>query len=149
MNLFRILFLFFLTVPIFEIYLLLKIGGVIGVIPTVILVVGTATLGAALLRSQGLSTLRRLQETLSRNEIPAREIVEGPLLLVGGALLLTPGFITDAMGFYLLIPATRKRVVNYLLQHQFKVRTFTTGPGSRDANSKHGTTIEGDFKRED
>ena len=149
MNLFRILVLFFLTVPIFEIYLLLKIGGLIGVIPTVTLVVTTAMLGAAMLRNQGLSTLQRLQDALSRNEIPAREIVEGPLLLVGGALLLTPGFITDAMGFYLLIPSTRNRFVNYLLDRQFRFGGLGNGPEVQRDDTDRGTTIEGNFKRED
>ena len=141
--------MFFLTVPVFEIYLLLKIGGLIGVIPTVTLVVTTAMLGAAMLRNQGLSTLKRLQDALSRNEIPAREIVEGPLLLVGGALLLTPGFITDAMGFYLLIPSTRSRFVGYILKRQFRSSGLGNGPEVRRADTNQGTTIEGDFKRED
>jgi UPF0716 protein FxsA len=149
MHLFRILVLFFLTVPILEIYLLLRIGGIIGVLPTVILVVATAVLGAAMLRSQSLSTFRRLQDALSRQEIPAQEIVEGPLLLVGGALLLTPGFITDAMGFYLLIPGTRKRFVRYLLDNHFRITGIHGQAGDRDSHSGGGTTIEGDYTRED
>ncbi|MGH8547148.1 MAG: FxsA family protein [Methylococcales bacterium] len=149
MNFFKILLLFFLTVPIIEIYLLLKIGGIIGVLPTVILVVATALLGAAMLRHQGLSTLRRLQDTLARREIPAQEIVEGPLLLLGGALLLTPGVFTDAMGLYLLIPFTRKRFVKYLLVHHFNVSDLQSGTNARYQNSHQRTTIEGDFKRED
>ncbi|MGH8559473.1 MAG: FxsA family protein [Methylococcales bacterium] len=149
MNPFRILLLFFLTVPIIEIYLLLKIGGIIGVLPTVILVASTAMLGATLLRSQGLSTLKRLQDTLSRREIPSREIVEGPLLLLGGALLLTPGFFTDVMGLYLLIPYTRKRFVKYLFDRHFIVSGLQAGANSGQSNPDHGVTIEGDFKRDE
>ncbi|MGR9106658.1 MAG: FxsA family protein [Gammaproteobacteria bacterium] len=149
MSLYRTLFLFFLIVPIIEIYLLLRIGSLIGALPTVILVVGTAVLGATMLKSQGLNTLRRLQDTLARQEIPAQEIVEGPLLLIGGALLLTPGFMTDAMGFYLLIPSTRKRVVNYLLANHFIIGGISSRANRRSAKSPHGTTIEGDYTRED
>lgn len=149
MNLFRILFLFFLTVPIVEIYLLLKIGGIIGILPTVILVVTTAMLGAMMLRNQGLSTMQRLQDMLSRGEIPAQEIIEGPLLLVGGALLLTPGFFTDAMGFALLVPITRKRFVQYLLENHFSASGIRAGMKVHNAHSHEGTTIEGDFKKDD
>lgn len=149
MNLFRILFLFFLTVPIVEIYVLLKIGGIIGIFPTVVLVVTTAMLGATMLRNQGLSTMQRLQDMLSRGEIPAQEIVEGPLLLVGGALLLTPGFFTDAMGFYLLIPYTRKRFVKYLLENHFNASKIQSGSTVHYSNSHQGTTIDGDFKKDE
>jgi UPF0716 protein FxsA len=150
MNIFKVVFLFFLTVPIVEIYLLLKIGGAIGFLPTVTLVVVTATVGVTLLRSQGFSTMKRLQDALSRGEIPAREIVEGPLLLVGGALLLTPGFFTDALGFWLLIPQTRGRTVEYLLHHHFVAAGQPPrGPAGGGPDSRQGRTIEGEFRKED
>lgn len=143
----QLLFLFFLTIPIIEIYLLLKIGGLIGVMPTVILVVTTALLGAAMLRNQGFQTMQRLQEAMNRGEIPAMEIVEGPLLLAGGALLLTPGFFTDLMGFYLLIPPTRKRFARYLLQNRIFQGIYTTA--SQNAETESGKTIEGEYRRND
>ena len=149
MALFQLLFIFFLLVPVLEIYLLLRIGGLIGILPTVILVVGTALLGAVMLRSQGLSTMRRLQASLVQGEIPAMEIIEGPMLLVGGALLLTPGFVTDALGFLCLIPYTRRRFAVYLLQHH----VVESGLGTRPSRSKHdngkSTTIEGEYRKED
>jgi len=97
----------FLIVPIVEIYLLIQVGQVIGAGWTVLLVVLTAVIGVALLKRQGLSTLNRAQRKLEANELPAHELLEGMGLLVAGALLLTPGFFTDAVGFFLLFPPTR------------------------------------------
>lgn len=97
----------FLVVPIIEIYLLIQVGQVIGAGWTIFLVVLTAVIGVWLLRIQGLSTLTRAQRKLQENELPANEILEGMGLVVAGALLLTPGFFTDAVGFLLLLPPTR------------------------------------------
>jgi len=97
----------FLVVPIIEIYLLIQVGQVIGAGWTIFFVVLTAVLGVWLLRIQGLSTLMRAQRKLQENELPAREILEGMGLVIAGALLLTPGFFTDAVGFFLLFPPTR------------------------------------------
>ena len=93
--------------PIIEIYLLIQVGQVIGAGWTIFLVVFTAVIGVWLLRIQGLSTLTRAQQKLQHNELPAREILEGMGLVVAGALLLTPGFFTDTVGFLLLFPPTR------------------------------------------
>ncbi len=97
----------FLLVPIIEIYLLIQVGQVIGAGWTIFFVVLTAVIGVWLLRIQGLSTLMRAQRKLQENELPAREILEGMGLVIAGALLLTPGFFTDAVGFFLLFPPTR------------------------------------------
>ena len=97
----------FLVIPIIEIYLLIQVGQVIGAGWTIFLVVLTAVIGVALLKHQGLSTLNRAQLKMQQNELPAREILEGMGLVVAGALLLTPGFFTDAVGFFLLFPPTR------------------------------------------
>jgi UPF0716 protein FxsA len=102
----------FLAVPVVEIYLLIQVGQVIGAGWTILLVVLTAVIGVWLLRIQGLSTLTRAQQKLQANELPAREILEGMALVVAGALLLTPGFFTDAIGFLLLFPPTRIALVN-------------------------------------
>lgn len=117
MKAIQILFLFFLVVPFVEIFLLLQVGGLIGVFPTIFLVVLTAVWGASLLRQQGFATWQRLQTQLSKGEIPAEEMIEGPILLVGGALLLTPGFFTDLLGFACLLPVFRQRIAHYIIEH--------------------------------
>ncbi|KMQ74995.1 FxsA family protein [Marinobacter subterrani] len=101
-------FLFlFIILPIAEMAVLIKVGGMIGVFNTVGLVLLTAVIGAWLLRQQGLATLLRANQRLNSGELPAKEVAEGLILAVGGALLLTPGFITDTVGFLCLIPGTR------------------------------------------
>jgi UPF0716 protein FxsA len=117
---------FFLAVPIIEIYLLIQVGQVIGAGWTIMLVVFTAVLGVWLLRIQGLSTLTRAQQKLQENELPASEILEGMGLLVAGALLLTPGFFTDAVGFFLLFPPTRIWLVS-LVASRMVVSTTIQG----------------------
>ena len=144
---FPALLLLFLLVPLIEIYLLIKIGGVIGAFPTVVLVVLTAVIGAALARHQGLATLQRLQATMARGEAPAIEMFEGVLLLVGALLLLTPGFMTDLLGFACLIPPTRRALAFWLLK---RATVVTPGGPSGGASEKHQPrTIEGEFHRED
>lgn len=116
MRSFPIFTVLFLVVPIVEIYLLLEVGGLIGAFPTIILVVLTAVIGAGLLRQQGLSTLARLQQNIGQGKIPAQEMIEGVLLAVGGALLMTPGFVTDTMGFLCLLPFSRKFIAQNILK---------------------------------
>ncbi len=113
----RSLLLFFIITPIVEMYLLIQVGGIIGALPTVGLVVLTATLGIWLLRLEGLATLNQVQEKLNRGEIPGRELLEGIMLLIGGALLLTPGFVTDAIGFTCLLPMLRKPIAQWLINY--------------------------------
>lgn len=97
----------FIGIPLIEIYLFIQVGGSIGVWPTIGLVILTAVIGTALLRQQGLATLARAQADLDRQQFPVRELFNGVCLLIGGLLLLTPGFLTDALGFALLIPPLR------------------------------------------
>ena len=97
----------FIGIPLIEIYLFIQVGGSIGVWPTIGLVILTAVIGTALLRQQGLATLARAQADLDRQQLPVRELFNGVCLLIGGLLLLTPGFLTDALGFALLIPPLR------------------------------------------
>jgi len=145
---FPTLLLLFLLVPLIEIYLLIKIGGVIGAFPTVVLVVLTAVIGAGLARHQGLATLQRVQAAMARGEAPAIEMIEGVLLLVGALLLLTPGFMTDLLGFACLIPPTRRALAFWWLR---RVTVMTPGgPSPGSTSEKHQTrTIEGEFHRED
>lgn len=142
---FQIIFLVVLLIPFMEIYLLLTVGGIIGAIPTIFMVVFTAVLGAWLLRQQGFSTWQRLQASLAQGQIPAYEIIEGPIILVGGALLLTPGFITDAMGFICLIPQFRKKIAKYLIENHIIQAGSVFGRGKSAAND----ALEGEYKRED
>ena len=144
---FPALLLLFLLVPLAEIYVMIKVGGIIGALPTVLLVVLTAVAGAALARIQGLATLQRLQATLARGEAPAIEMFEGVLLLVGALLLLTPGFITDLLGFACLIPLTRRALAFWGLK---RVTVVTpAGPGQKPPGEHHPRTLEGEFHRDD
>jgi UPF0716 protein FxsA len=120
---FPILAVLFLVVPLFEIYLLIQVGGVIGAGWTVFLVVFTAVIGVWLLRIQGISTLMRAQQRLQNNEMPAQEMLEGMGLVVAGALLLTPGFFTDTIGFLLLFPPTRMWLIGRIVS-----RMVVSGP---------------------
>jgi len=142
----QIVFLLFLTVPFVEIYLLLQIGGIVGIFPTVFLVVFTAVLGAWLLRQQGFATLRRFQENIAKGEIPAYEMIEGPILLIGGILLLTPGFFTDAIGFACLLPMTRKAMAKYVLEHHL-LQAQQGSPFQQPQAEQD--VIEGEYKKED
>lgn len=111
------LFLIFIAVPLLEIFLLLQVGEIIGVWPTVFMVVFTAFLGAFLVRSQGIATLSRVQEQLNQAQLPAVEMMEGVFILVAGALLLTPGFFTDSIGFFCLVPPWRRQCIQWLMKH--------------------------------
>ena len=104
----RTSFLLFIAVPLVEMWLLIEVGSVIGGLPTVGLVVLTAFIGINLLRMQGMQTLQRFQSRAASGQLPGQEIVEGMMLAVAGALLLTPGFVTDTIGFALLVPGIRK-----------------------------------------
>jgi UPF0716 protein FxsA len=153
MHPYQILFLLFLLVPLLEIYLLIKVGGIVGALPTVFLVVFTAVLGAGLLRIQGFSTMTRVRNTLAQGGIPAVEMLEGAVLLVAGALLLTPGFFTDAIGFLCLIPPVRRAMIKLALRRFFTPFGGGRGPGAgrppHDTPSHGPRTIEGEFRRED
>ncbi|MBV1886327.1 MAG: FxsA family protein [Parvibaculaceae bacterium] len=102
-----LLFLLFLCVPLGEIVVFIEVGEWIGVWPTIATVILTALIGTALIRQQGIATLMEAQRKMARNEVPVAEMLHGFFLVIGGILLLIPGFITDAMGFLLLVPAVR------------------------------------------
>ena len=140
---FRSLLLLFLLVPLIEIYVLIQVGSVIGAGWTIFLVVGTAVLGAGLLRMQGLNTMQKAQESLANGEIPAIAMLEGVALLFSGAMLLTPGFFTDAIGFALLIPAVRQGLIKRALKNgQFMYRGQTMHSNQTYADP---TIIEGEI----
>lgn len=101
------LLLLFTAIPVIELLVLIEIGKMLGTVPTVFLVIGTGALGAWLTKLQGFFVLRRLQNDAAAGQLPGDAIVDGVLVLVGGITLLTPGFITDVLGFSLLFPVTR------------------------------------------
>ena len=113
------LFLGFTIIPIVEIYLLIEIGSVFGVFTSISLVVFTGFLGAYLARIQGLKTLLRIQESLREGRMPSAELIDALLIGVAGLVLITPGFLTDTVGFFLLIPSTRN-TIKYWLQSKIK-----------------------------
>lgn len=143
MSAFQWLLLLFLVVPLVEIYLLIEVGGIIGVLPTIGLVVMTAVLGAFLMRAQGFATLAKVQENLQRGEIPAVPLFEGALILIAGALLLTPGFFTDAFGFLCLFPPLRVRVVQWFLSRHLSKQS------AHEAAPQGGRIIEGEYRRDE
>jgi UPF0716 protein FxsA len=102
-----VLIFLFLALPIAEIYVIIQVGGAIGLWPTLALLIVDGFVGAALARSQGRAAWERFNRALTAGRIPARETFDGAMIILGGALLLTPGFITDLVGFALLIPPTR------------------------------------------
>lgn len=111
--------------PLLELYVLIKVGMLIGALPTVILVVGTAVLGSLLMRHQGWSNYQRMQQSIARGEVPAQEMMEGVAILSGALLLLLPGLITDVVGLFCLIPFIRRTAIAYLTRRMV-VRMHTT-----------------------
>ncbi|WP_089935503.1 FxsA family protein [Candidatus Entotheonella palauensis] len=110
------LFAIFLIVPLIELALLLTIGAQIGIWATLAIIISTAMLGASLTRREGLKTWLRFQEKLTTGALPNEELLDGLMILVAGAVLLTPGFLTDAVGFILLIPGSRRVVKGWVRQ---------------------------------
>lgn len=151
-------FLAFLLVPIFEIYFLIVVGGAIGAGWTIALVVLTAVAGAKLVSAQGLATLKRAGAQMEAGRPPAMEMLEGLALFFAGALLLTPGFFTDAVGFALLAPRLRRQLIKRaLVSGAFSAGRYD-GHGARDAHGHgghggHGAgpgrIIDADYEKKD
>lgn len=110
-----LLVLLFIVVPILELYVIIQIGMAIGVLPTIGLLILDSVLGAALMRSQGRSAWARFNGALAEGRVPGREVLDGALVIFGGALLLTPGFLSDILGLTLLLPPTRALVRKILV----------------------------------
>lgn len=128
-------------------WLLIQVGGFIGAVPTIAAVLLTAMIGLAMLRRQGLSTLLRVNQRMGNGELPAQEMLEGIVLAVSGALLLTPGFFTDALGFAGLTPILRQRLVRRLVGRVTILQEGAAGRFAyREGNSEN--TFEGEFWRE-
>ncbi|WP_439859550.1 FxsA family protein [Pseudomonas sp. MBLB4136] len=153
----RVFLLLFLLFPIIELALLIKVGGAIGVLPTLLLVIATAILGSVLLRVAGVATAWRAREKLARGELPEQEMLEGLLIAVGGGLLLLPGFISDIFGVVCLIPFTRRLLVAKLRQRAaeqaMRQRAFADDLAARAGQARPGAArpnvLEGEYERRD
>ncbi|UTM57139.1 membrane protein FxsA [Photobacterium sp. CCB-ST2H9] len=162
---FPVLLLLFILVPVIEIALFIQVGGVLGLWTTLFLVLLTAIVGASLVRSQGIATLLSVQDRLNQGELPAQQILEGVMLAVAGVLLLTPGFMTDAMGLIVLLPGPRAAIARYLMT-KVKIQSmhqngFGGGFGSRgpfshrdpfghdQSDNQQGDVFDGEYERKD
>lgn len=148
------LFLAFVLVPIVEIALFIQVGGAIGLMPTLLIVILTAILGTWLVRNQGLLAMSQLRNSFEHLSDPTEPLVHGAMILFAGALLLTPGFFTDAVGFSLLVPRVRIAVFHYL-KSRVSVAQFRMGPGGQtfhhsggpdNARSGQGDIVDGEFR---
>ena len=146
------LVLLFIVLPIAELYVIIKVGEAIGVLPTIALLVLDSFLGASLLRSQGRAAWRRFNAALSQGRVPAREVFDGAMVILGGAFLITPGFISDVIGLLLLLPPTRAIFAGLVARMArrraaFTIRTVRGGydrvpPGYR----RHGRQADYDYE---
>jgi UPF0716 protein FxsA len=144
------LFFAFLAVPLIEIALFIQVGGLIGLWPTLLIVVLTAVAGTAVVRSQGSRALQDLRQSFSNLSDPTEHLAHGALILLAGALLLTPGFFTDSVGFALLVPAVRLYVMRQV-RARIKVQSFAMGQGPMDDTGRHSDRpgdriIDGEFE---
>ena len=131
------LFLLFTCIPLVELYLLLQIGSVIGALNTFLLVIITGVLGAYLAQQEGIRTLERIRTLMARGEMPGEPLIDALLILVAGFVLITPGILTDLLGFLMLIPATRapiRRWIKGQLERKFaagSAAVYTIDPDER------------------
>jgi UPF0716 protein FxsA len=137
----------FIGVPLIEIYLFIKLGGLIGALPTVVLVIVTALIGVSLLRAQGFSTMAKFQQEVATGQLPATTMLEGVALIFGGALLLTPGFLTDTIGFLCLIPFTRQAIIAWVIKNMRVTSSGFYRAGRAKPNDPN--VIEGEFRKSD
>jgi UPF0716 protein FxsA len=124
-----LLLLLFIVVPIVELFVILQVGEAIGAIPTIALLIADSILGSVLMRSQGRASWRRFNAALAEGRVPHREVLDGVLVIFGGALLLTPGFVTDLLGVLLLLPPTRA-VLRGVVGRRLLPRMVVSGFGS-------------------
>lgn len=139
------LFILFLAVPLIEIALFIQIGDIIGLWPTLGVVIITAFLGTWLMRAQGVLAINQLRSSLNELKDPTEPLVHGAMILIAGALLLTPGFFTDAVGFSLLIPPVRSAVYAYF-RSRVKMKSFSMGGTPQHPAQPTDSVIEGDYE---
>jgi UPF0716 protein FxsA len=126
-----LLILLFIVIPIAELYVILKVGDLIGILPTVALLVADSLFGAWLMRSQGRLVWRRFQETMQAGRLPHREVFDGVLVIFGGAFLITPGFLTDIIGVLLLLPPSRALFRRWLTRRGGRMFGISMATGRR------------------
>lgn len=144
----------FILLPIAELLLLFNVGHWLGVIPTILLVITTAMIGVQLLQQQGLRTLAQIQGQLQQGILPEQQLLEGLLLLFAGALLLTPGLITDTLGFCCLIPGSRSSIARHLMGSVLQGMMVQPRPGTgsytaQDPPPRQGDILEGEYISKD
>ena len=149
---FLILLVLFIGIPVLEISLLIKLGAAIGGFKTIVFVIATAVLGAYLVKQQGLATLSKFQQEANAGRVPAQQMLEGIALLVAGAVLLTPGFFTDAVGFALLIPVVRQTLIRYSIGRglvvggdQAQYSAYRTSASDNASTPSNNNVIEGEY----
>lgn len=141
-----LLFLAFIAVPLIEIGLFIQVGGAIGLWQTLFIVVFTAILGTWMLRTQGIMALSNLQRSFGELRDPTEPLAHGAMILFSGALLLTPGFFTDGVGFLLLFPPVRSAVIKYV-RSRVKVQSFSTSQTAHPhRHAQDGDIIDGEFQ---
>jgi UPF0716 protein FxsA len=140
-----LLILLFIAVPIAELAVIIQVGQAIGVWWTIAILVADSILGSMLMRSQGRAVWRRFNATLQSGRPPAREVADGVLVIFGGALLLTPGFITDVFGLLFLLPPTRALIRRLFLRQAMRRITVTMAAGPRPPRgpARHDDDVEG------
>ncbi|MCF6314828.1 MAG: FxsA family protein [Marinosulfonomonas sp.] len=138
------LFLLFVAVPLIEIALFIKLGGFLGLWNTLAIVVATAFLGTWLVRTQGVAAMNQVRGSFSEMRDPTEPLANGAMILFAGALLLTPGFFTDAVGFLLLFPPFRAAAFKYA-KSRIKVQTFTTGAPPPQRQNPSSNVIDGEY----
>lgn len=143
-----VLVLLFLLVPVAELYVIVQVADAAGIVSTLALLIAVSVLGAWLVKREGLGVLRRIQDQLARAELPTNQVVDGGLILFAGALMLTPGFLTDVLGIVLLVPPTRALIRTVLLarfRHRIEsgLGFATAGPGSAGAGMWAWTSTGG------
>jgi UPF0716 protein FxsA len=140
------LIVLFILIPLAELYVIYQVGDAIGILPTLGLLVLDSLLGAWLLRSQGRATWSRFQATMEAGRVPHREVFDGVLVIFGGAFLITPGFITDIVGVFLLLPPTRSLFRRWLIRRGGRflgISVFTTGRRSPRNGTDPDFDVEG------
>jgi len=139
----RFFLLLFIALPLFELWLIIKVGSLLGAAATVALVVATAVVGLLVLRYQGVKTLLRGRESMAQGHLPAQEMLEAMMLSIAGVLLVLPGFATDTAGFLLLVSPLRRLVAARALSRMVVIGSF------QSMARRPGNTMEGEFWRHD
>ena len=148
MRVYPFILLIFIVIPLVEVYLFIEVGQEIGALPTVLLCITTAVIGSAMVRAQGISTMARFQQEMAAGQMPATTMMEGFALMLGGILLITPGFFTDAIGFLCLIPYTRRAVISRFINNMVVTRNDFSSYQAH-IKPKDPDVIEGEFRKSD